>query len=111
MDKIQRYLDNYQEAEQPQQELSRKVLANKLKQCRQFSELILTKGWKHLSEQTKKAVEETGILAVWPGLKDDVLKDRLTRANERMKFVWEVETLASRIEELEEKWREIKNIK
>lgn len=51
------------------------------------------------------------MLAVWPGLKDDVIKDRLTRANERMKVIWEVETLASRIDELEEKWRGIKEIK
>ena len=50
------------------------------------------------------------MLAVWPGLKDDVLKDRLTRANERMKVIWEVETLASRLEELEEKWNAIKSI-
>jgi hypothetical protein len=86
-------------------------LANKLKECRQLNEMVQTKGWKELSEKTKKSVEETGMLAVWPGFKDDVLKDRLTRANERMKLVWEVETLAGRIEELEEKWRLIKNIK
>jgi len=50
-------------------------------------------------------------LAVWPGIKDEVLKDRLTRANERMRFVWEVETLAGRVDELEEKWTGIKEIK
>ena len=87
------------------------MLATKLKECRQYNELISTKGWKHLSEQTKKAVEETGMLAVWPGLKKEIRDDRLTRANERMKFVWEVELLAGRLEELEEKWRQIKNIK
>jgi len=51
------------------------------------------------------------MLAVWPGLKKEIRDDRLTRANERMKFVWEVELLAGRLEELEEKWRQIKNIK
>jgi hypothetical protein len=51
------------------------------------------------------------MLAVWPGLKDDVRDDRLIRANERMKVIWEVEQLASQIEVLEEKWRLIKNIK
>lgn len=110
MDKIQRYLDNYTE-NVDNQVLSRKILAAKLKECRECQELIQTKGWQTLSDKTKKSVEETGMLAVWPGLKDDVLKDRLTRANERMKVIWEVETLASRIEELEEKWRGIKEIK
>jgi hypothetical protein len=86
-------------------------LANKLKECREYNELIQTKGWKHLSDSIKKAVEETGMLAVWPGLKPDVRDDRLTRANERMKVVYEVELLASRLEELEEKWRLIKNLK
>lgn len=51
------------------------------------------------------------MLAVWPGLKADIRDDRLIRANERMKVVYEVELLASRLEELEEKWRGIKNIK
>lgn len=111
MDKIQRYLENYKEAEVDNQALSRKVLTTKLKECREYNELIQTKGWKHLSEKIKKSVEETGLYAVWPGLKDDVRDDRLTRANERMKVVWEVELLASRLEELEEKWRLIKNIK
>ena len=108
-DKISRYLANYQESDN--QALSRKVLAEKLKECRECNELVNTKGWKHLSEKTKKAVEETGLLAVWPGLIKEIRDDRLTRANERMKVVWEVELLASRIEELEEKWRLIKNLK
>lgn len=86
-------------------------MANKLKECRQYNELIQTKGWKLLSETIKKAVEETGMLAVWPGLKPDIRDDRLIRANERMKVVYEVELLASRIEELEEKWRLVKDIK
>ena len=109
MNKIQRYLDNYQESDN--QALSRKILAQKLKECREYNELTQTKGWRRLSDKTKKAVEETGILAVWPGIKDEVLKDRLTRANERMRFVWEVETLAGRVDELEEKWTGIKEIK
>jgi hypothetical protein len=73
--------------------------------------MVATNGWKLLSETIKKAVEETGMLAVWPGLKPDVRDDRLIRANERMKIIYEVELLASRLEELEEKWRLIKDIK
>ena len=86
-------------------------MAEKLKECRDYNELISTKGWKRFSESIKKAVEETGMLAVWPGLKDDVRDDRLKRANERMKVVYEVELIAGRLEDLEEKWRLVKNIK
>jgi hypothetical protein len=109
MDKANRYLDKFQQSDN--QALSRKVLMAKLKECRECNELVNTKGWKALSKRIKDSVEETGRLAVWPGLKDDIRDDRLTRANERMKVIFEVETLAGRIEELEEKWRLIKDLR
>jgi hypothetical protein len=47
-----------------------------------------------------------GKLAVYPGLKDDVLNDRLTRANERIKVVHEIEGLAARAGKLVEKYED-----
>jgi hypothetical protein len=47
---------------------------------------------------------------VWPGIKPELLNDRLTRANERLKVIFEVEQIAQRVEKLEEQFRTIKEI-
>jgi len=82
-----------------------------LREAREYTELLTTKGWKRFSEKYRKAAEETGKLAVFPMLNKDIQDDRLIRANQTLKMIFEVENIALRLEEYEDKLRSIKNLK
>jgi len=69
---------------------------------------VNSKGWKRFAKKYREAAEQTGRAAVYPMLKDEILEDRLIRANQSLKMITEVEQIAARLEELEEKAREIK---
>lgn len=47
-----------------------------------------------------------GKLAVYPGIKDDRVLDKLARANERIKVIQEIEHLAERSGKLTEKYED-----
>jgi hypothetical protein len=73
-------------------------------------ELTQTKGWKRFSEFWKKSAEETGKLAVFPGLKKDILDDKLIRANQALVMIYEVEDKAAKFEQLDEQAKAIKDL-
>ena len=89
----------------------RKLLVKRYQEAKDYSELVNTKGWKRFATRWKEAAEETGRAAVFPMIKNDLLVDKLTRANQSLKMIEEVELLSSRKEELYERFRQIKNIK
>ncbi len=72
--------------------------------------MLENKGWKRLSDKLKQSAEETGRICVYPGIKEDILKDRLIRANEHIKIILEVESIASRIPDLEDKFNAVRKI-
>lgn len=60
-------------------------------------------GWKDWVSKTKLECEQVGQAAVYPMLKPEVLVDRLTRANERLKIIEEIEAEASKVEKLKKR--------
>jgi hypothetical protein len=53
------------------------------------------------------ACEETGRAAVYPMMKPEVLIDKLTRANERLRVIDEVESVAKQLDSAKEKWTDL----
>lgn len=66
-----------------------------------------TPGWLEYAKRTKEACENVGKLAVYPMLKSDVLLDRLTRANERLKMLEEVDSYVRQIDGLKKRFYEL----
>lgn len=73
--------------------------------------MVNSKGWKRFASKWKSSAEETGKFAIRNLIKPEVLQEKITRANQALTMIEEVELLASRKDELYEKFREIKNIK
>jgi hypothetical protein len=56
-------------------------------------------------DKTKHACEEVGRAAVYPMIKEDLLLDRLTRANERLRIIDEIERDVRMVDSLKAKWK------
>ena len=110
MDKIKRYLDNYQDKTPKQQETAREILFRNLKEAQDYSSLQSTQGWQRLSDWVKQSAEEVGLSAVYPGIKSELLQEKLTRANEGLRIIQHVELKAAKLDELEEKARTVKQV-
>lgn len=80
-------------------------MVSKLTEARHYSQLISTNGWKYLSEKIKKDAENVGLLSVYPG---NVPDEARIRANERLRMINTIEKSASQLEELEDKFKNIK---
>lgn len=72
--------------------------------------MVSKQGWQELVSKTNRITTQVGKAAVWPGIQDDLLKDKLTRANERLRFIREVEDLASKTEKMQDNFDKIKDI-
>lgn len=63
-----------------------------------------TPGWQQWAEKTKSDCEQVGKAIIWPMLDEKVVMDRITRANERLRVISEIESMTKQVEGLKTKW-------
>lgn len=69
--------------------------------------LVSHKDWETLVSKTEKDCYDVGKLAVYPGIQDDLVLEKLTRANERLRFIDDIRSYASQVEGLKNQMTEL----
>ena len=107
MDKLNRFLANYQDKTPSQQKLTREYLVKNLQEAKEYRALVISDGWQRFSKSVKTNAENVGLGLITNPDKENAL-ELIVRANEGINLVKSVEIKAERLEDLEEKFRNIK---
>ena len=82
-------------------------MGKNIQEAKDYNELVSTKGWQRFSEWVKTNAENSAMGLIACPNKENAL-ELILRANEGVTLVKTVENKASKLEELEEKFRNIK---
>src|SRR6185369_7005868 len=84
-----------------------KLVGKRLKYSLLLQGMVASQAWLEWADKTRESCQQVGRAAVYPMLKQEVLLDKLTRANERLRMIDEMEAEAKKADKLKVKWKEL----